>query len=58
MCYSRSKLLYLAQNGLLMRQEELCREYASFFQGKTKEELDELAKSFALSKWRLGNREL
>jgi hypothetical protein len=33
----------------LTSQEELCREYASYFKGKTTEELDELAKSFSLS---------
>jgi hypothetical protein len=33
----------------LTLQEELCREYASYFKGKTTEELDELAKSFSLS---------
>lgn len=33
-------------------QEELCPEYASYFEGKTKEELDDLAKSFALGESR------
>jgi hypothetical protein len=29
-------------------QEELVHEYGAYFEGKTKEELDELARSFAL----------
>lgn len=33
-------------------QEELCAEYASYFEGKTTDELDALAKSFALCTWR------
>lgn len=37
---------------LVCLQEELCPEYASYFEGKTKEELDDLAKSFALGESR------
>jgi hypothetical protein len=37
----------------LTTKDELCAEYASYFEGKSMEELDALAKSFALSKFHL-----
>ena len=33
-------------------QEELCGEFASYFEGKSMQELDDIAKSFKLGKFR------
>jgi hypothetical protein len=35
---------------LLIEKEELVHEYGAFFEGKTKDELEDLAKSFSLGK--------
>jgi hypothetical protein len=38
----------------ILLSEELCDEYAEYFRGKSEEELEEIAKSFALGKyWQL-----